>query len=132
MATMNEKGQMMILFTLFIATVIISVSVLHAQNILAGMETSRTMILSPKNEIYNLRDLASIACDTKIMDNYLYKLQYSQNVSNEIKLLYSQKGVYGDIIIVESEKKLIVNFFSSDVEYSEKLNFNDICGVYAK
>lgn len=129
MATLNEKGQMMILFTLFVATVIISISALHAQNILAGMETSRTMILFPKDEIYNLRDLAGMACDENIMKNYLDKLRYSQNVSNQVKLLYSQKGVYGDIVIVEADKKLILNFFSGEVEYSERLSFSEICGV---
>ncbi|MCR8454685.1 MAG: hypothetical protein NDP13_06835 [Crenarchaeota archaeon] len=132
MATLNEKGQMLILFTLFIATIVISISILHAQNILAGMESSRAMILFPKDEIYNLRDLAGIACDSNIMSSYNDKLRYSQNVSNQVKLLYSQKGVYGDIIIIEGDKRVILNFVSGDVEYSEKLNFNEICGVRAK
>lgn len=132
MASLDERGQMLILFTLFIATIVISISVLHAQNILAGMESSRTMILFPKDEIYNLRDLAGMACDSSIMGNYLDKLRYSQNISDQIKLLYSQKGVYGDIIIVVDDKKVILNFVSGDVEYLERLSFNDICGVRAK
>lgn len=132
MASLDEKGQMIILFTLFIATIVISVSALHAQNILAGMESSRTMVLFPKDEIYNLRDLAGMACDSNIMGKYLDKLWYSQNISDQIKALYSQKGVYGDIIIVESDKKVILNFVSGDVEYLEKLSFSDICGVRAR
>lgn len=129
MATLSNEGQMLILFTLFVATIVISISILHAQNILAGMESSRAMILFPKDEIYNLKDLASMACDSKIMEDYPDKLRYSQNVSNQVKVLYSQKGVYGNVIIIVGDKRVILNFVSGDVEYSEKLSFNEICGV---
>lgn len=103
MASMNDKGQILILFTLVVATIIISISVLHAQNILAGMETSRTMMLFPKDEIRNLKDLAEIA--VKKMPSTKWD-EYSQEIYEQIRVLYSQKGVYGDLIIVDSGKKL--------------------------
>jgi len=118
MASMNDKGQILILFTLVVATIIISISVLHAQNILAGMETSRTMMLFPKDEIRNLKDLAEIA--VKKMPSTKWD-EYSQEIYDQIRVLYSQKGVYGDLIIVDSGKKVIVNFVSADVEYSETM-----------
>jgi len=116
---MNDKGQVLILFTLVISTIIISISVLHAQNILAGMETSRTMMLFPKEEIRNLKDLAEIA--VKKMPSSRWS-EYSTDIYNQTRLLYSQKGVYGDLIIIDSGRKVIINFISGDVEYSEILN----------
>ncbi len=119
MASMSDRGQVLILFTLLVSTIVISISVLHAQNILAGMETSRTMMLFPKEEIRNLRDLGDIAIKKMPQANWG---EYSQDVYNQIRVLYSQKGVYGDIIILDSGNKVIVNFISGDVEYSETLN----------
>ena len=116
---MKDRGQVLILFTLLVATIIISISVLHAQNILAGMETSRTMILSPKEEIRNLKDLAEISVKKMPLTRWE---DYSQDIYNQIRLLYSQKGVYGDLIISEQGKKVIINFVSGDVEYCEKMD----------
>lgn len=118
MASMSDRGQVLILFTLMVSIVVISISVLHAQNILAGMETSRTMMLFPKEEIRNLKDLADIAIK-KLPTRWL---EYSMDIYNQTRILYSQKGVYGDIIIMDSGNKVIINFISGDVEYSETLN----------
>ncbi|MCS7143933.1 MAG: hypothetical protein NZ879_02805 [Archaeoglobaceae archaeon] len=119
MASMNERGQVLILFTLMISIIIISISVLHAQNILAGMETSRTMILFPKEEIRNLKDLSDIAI--KKLPTARWS-EYSMDIYNQTRVLYSQKGVYGDLIIIDSGNRIIINFISGDVEYSETLN----------
>lgn len=119
MAPVSEKGQILILFTLMISIIIISISVLHAQNILAGMETSRTMMLFPKEEIRNLKDLADVA--VKKMPAVRWS-EYSVDIYNQTRLLYSQKGVYGDLIIIDSGNRVIINFISGDVEYSETLN----------
>jgi hypothetical protein len=118
MASMKDRGQILILFTLVVSTIIISISVLHAQNILAGMETSRTMMLFPKEEIRNLKDLADVA--VKKMPSARWQ-EYSQEIYDQIRTLYSQKGVYGDLIIVENGNKVILNFVSADVEYSETI-----------
>jgi len=121
---MKERGQVLILFTLVISTIIISISVLHAQNILAGMETSRTMLLFPKEEIRNLKDLAEIAVK-KMLDDRREPIkkwqEYSEDVYNQTRILYSQKGVYGDLIIMDSGNRVILNFVSGDIEYSETL-----------
>lgn len=58
MAAMNNRGQILIIFSLVVATILAAISVLHAQNLLAGMESSRTLLVFPKDEIRNLRGIA--------------------------------------------------------------------------
>ncbi len=53
----DEKGQMIILFAAAVIVVIISIAYLHAQNIISGMESSRTMLAYPKEEIRNLKEI---------------------------------------------------------------------------
>ncbi|MDK2877275.1 MAG: hypothetical protein PWQ22_1685 [Archaeoglobaceae archaeon] len=53
---MNDRGQILIIFALAVATLLATISVLHAQNILAGMESSRTLMVFPiKLETFRIR-----------------------------------------------------------------------------
>ncbi|MCS7130166.1 MAG: hypothetical protein NZ872_01965 [Archaeoglobaceae archaeon] len=54
---MNEKGQMILLFSAGVVVIILSLSYLYAQNIIAGIESSRTMLAFPKEEIRNLVEI---------------------------------------------------------------------------
>ncbi|MDI9610086.1 MAG: hypothetical protein QFX36_02035 [Archaeoglobales archaeon] len=54
---MNEKGQMILLFAAAVVVIILSLSYLYAQNIIAGIESSRTMLSFPKEEIRNLVEI---------------------------------------------------------------------------
>ncbi len=55
----NEKGQMILLFAAAVVVIILSISYVYAQNIIAGIESSKTMLAFPKEEIRNLCELAS-------------------------------------------------------------------------
>ena len=57
MESMNDRGQLIILFALIVSGIIVTLSVVYTQNILAGMESSRTIMVFPKEEIRNLRDI---------------------------------------------------------------------------
>ena len=60
---MNEKGQMIILFSAAVIVIVLSLSYLYAQNLIAGMESSRTMLAFPKEEIRNLMEISQSAND---------------------------------------------------------------------
>lgn len=50
----NEKGQMILLFAFVVVIVILTLSYVYAQNVIAGIESSRAMMAFPKEEIRNL------------------------------------------------------------------------------
>lgn len=54
---MNEKGQMILIFAAAVIVIILSLSYIYAQNIIAGIESSRTMLAFPKEEIRNLMEI---------------------------------------------------------------------------
>jgi len=55
---MNEKGQMILIFAAAVVVIILSLSYIYTQNIIAGIESSRTMLAFPKEEIRNLCELS--------------------------------------------------------------------------
>ncbi len=124
---MNEKGQMIILFALVVATILAAVSVLHAQNLLAGFESSRTLMVFPKDDIRNLKVIAEREfmqfCGETVGEFY----EKTNNVSNQIKLFYSQKGVYADVIAYQASPQIVECYYvrlvyiSGDVKYEDQL-----------
>ena len=110
---MDERGQMILLFAAAVIVVIISIAYLHAQNVIAGMESSRTMLAYPKEEIRNLKELKG-QVGLGIND-----------VNNQIVVLCAQKGwlcwIDNDIIV----------FKNVEVCYCEKfaagINCDDYC-----
>lgn len=127
MASMNCRGQMLILFSLLVATILAAISVMHAQNLLAGFESSRVLIVFPKDDIRNLRLIAERdfmrLCGKTISEFYAY----TYNVSKQIKLLYSQKGVYADLIAYQATPEIVECYYvrllyiSGDVKYEDQL-----------
>ncbi len=127
MAAMNSKGQMLILFSLVVATIIAAISVLHAQNLLAGFESSRTLMVFPKDDIRNLRMIAERDfmqfCGKNIRDFY----EKTNNISKQVKLLYSQKGVYADVIAYQATPDIVecyyvkLYYISGEVKYEDQL-----------
>jgi hypothetical protein len=75
---MNERGQMILLFAAAVVVVILSLSHVYAQNIIAGIESSRFMLAFPKEEIRNLCELS--------------QQNPSQEVVNEMKILCAKNG----------------------------------------
>ncbi|MFN3383417.1 MAG: hypothetical protein ACK401_00800 [Archaeoglobaceae archaeon] len=56
---MNERGQMILLFSAVVVVIVLSLSYIYAQNLIAGMESSRTMLAFPKEEIRNLMEISA-------------------------------------------------------------------------
>ncbi|AAB90484.1 MULTISPECIES: hypothetical protein [Archaeoglobus] len=54
---MDEKGQMILLFAFVVVIVVLTLSYVYAQNIIAGVESSRAMLAFPKEEIRNLEEI---------------------------------------------------------------------------
>lgn len=54
---MNNHGQMLLLFAAAVVVIILSLSYIYSQNVIAGIESSRTMLAFPKEEIRNLMEI---------------------------------------------------------------------------
>ncbi|MEM0022619.1 MAG: hypothetical protein QXN27_04550 [Archaeoglobaceae archaeon] len=74
---MNDKGQMILLFAAAVVVIILSLSYIYAQNLIAGMESSRTMLAFPKEEIRNLMEIRS---------------QTDSQVQNQLAILCAKNG----------------------------------------
>ena len=97
----NEKGQIIIILALIISILLAGLSLVYTQNILAGMESGVTQLSFPKNEI---RDLKIIATEklkeyaTLSPDNFLY---YSEQINKQIEELYASRGSYASIDVID-------------------------------
>lgn len=96
---MNEKGQMILLFAAAVVVIILSLSYIYAQNLIAGMESSKTMLAFPKEEIRNLMEISSSANDDV--------------VRKQIEILCGKNGW----ICYVSQNK--VEFKNSEVDFCE-------------
>jgi len=99
---MDERGQMIILFAAVVVIIIVSVAYLNAQNIIAGMESSRTMLAYPKEEIRNLSELRESLGTV------------SEDVNKQIEVLCAKNGWLCNI------KNNIVVFKNVEVCYCEE------------
>ena len=129
MESMNERGQVIILFALLVSGIIISLSSKHAQNLLAGMESSRTIMVFPKEEIRNLRDIAETEFVNEMgLRKYEFD-EFTYNVSRDIRLLYAQKGSYAEIAVFASYPSDITNtvsYFNVRITYiGGGIEYND-------
>ncbi len=129
MAGMNDRGQLIILFALIVSGIIVTLSVIYTQNILAGMESSRIIMVFPKEEIRNLRDIV----EEDFIDSMGLKKdefdEYTYNVSRDIRILYAQKGSYGDIAVFGSYPSALtstVSYFNVRITYiGGGIEYND-------
>lgn len=124
---MNNKGQIIILFSLIVAGIIAFLSALHAQNVLAGMETSRTLMVFPKEEIRNLKEIAENDI-REVFFNYDLNIDefynFTDSLKNQLNLLYAQKGVYADVTVFkvsENSYNVQIVYLSQDLEYNETM-----------
>lgn len=120
----DERGQMLVFFSLVVATILAYLSVLHAQNMLAGIETSRTLMVFPKEDIRNLKVVGEKNIMMFIDDSYPDFMNKTSKISDQIKLLYARKGVYGDVIAFtksESCYTVRITYVSGEVEYNDLL-----------
>ncbi|RLI79711.1 hypothetical protein DRP05_02900 [Archaeoglobales archaeon] len=108
----DNRGQVLIIFSLLITTVIASLAILHAQNLLAGVESSRALMVFPKEDIRNLRQIGKSE-----LPNYIV---YEDDLNKQIEMLYALHGFYGSVEKVYEEYnyyKMRVMFSNSEVEY---------------
>lgn len=120
----DERAQMLVFFSLIVATIIAYLSVLHAQNMLAGIETSRTLMVFPKEEIRNLKVVGERGIMMFIDDPAPVFMNKTSNISDQIKLLYARKGVYGDVIAFTKSElcySVRITYVSGEVEFSDLL-----------
>ncbi len=113
----DERGQVLILFSLIVATLIASLSILHAQNLIAGVESSRAFLSFPKDEVRNLKYIVKL--DFGHLDS-----DAEENLIDQIKLLYAAKGTYVDVERVSSSKYKLV-YSNTEVYFSEYLSVQD-------
>lgn len=97
---MNESGQMILIFSAAVVVIVLSLSYIYAQNLIAGMESSRTMLAFPKEEIRNLMEICQNADD-------------EVEVQEQIAILCAKNGW---ICYVSKDK---VEFKNSEVEFCD-------------
>lgn len=97
---MNNSGQMILVFAAAVIGIILSLSYIYAQNMIAGIESSRKMLVFPKEEIRNLleiRDTGNVNTD----------------VQEQLKILCAKKGW---VCYVSKDK---VEFKNAEVEFCD-------------
>ena len=99
----DRKGQMILLFAFVIVIVVLTLSYVYAQNIIAGIETSRALLAFPKEEIRNL---------IEIQDRFKTSAEIGR-INEEIRLLCAERGW---VCYIGPNK---VEFKSVEVEYCE-------------
>ncbi|MBO8181592.1 MAG: hypothetical protein H0Z28_02220 [Archaeoglobus sp.] len=113
----DESGQVLILFSLIVATLIASLAILHAQNLIAGVESSRAFLSFPKDDIRNLKVIARL--DFQHLD-----CDAEEKLIDQIKLLYASKGTYVDFETISSHHYQLV-YSNSEVYFTESLYVED-------
>ena len=104
---MDERGQVIILFSLVVIAIIASLAYLHAQNLVAGLESSRTMLAYPKEEMRNLREIWETIKENESLRHYIGE------VNDQIQILCSRKGWVCNLELSKLEFKTV------EVEYCE-------------
>ncbi len=90
-----DRAQILILFALIVAGIIVGLSVVYTQNLLAGMETSRTLLVFPKEEIRNLREIVENEY-LKVAGSDIFE-NFTSSIDRQIRILYAQKGSYAEV-----------------------------------
>lgn len=119
----DERGQVLIIFSLLMATVIASLSILHAQNLLAGVESSRALMVFPKEDIRNLKQIAKNDLKNEFSDSRDKLIDRSQELNKQIQILYATKGTFGSLEVIpytiETDSNNDVKVFKVKVVYSD-------------
>jgi len=129
MESMNERGQVIILFALIVSGIIVALSVVYTQNLLAGMESSRAVMVFPKEEIRNLRDIVENEFIGEMGLNKPEFDEFTYNVSRDVRLLYAQKGSYAEIAVFgsyPSDLSSTISYFNIRITYiGGGIDYND-------
>ncbi len=124
----DNRGQIIIILTLFISVLLAELSLVYTQNILAGMESSTAQLMFPKYPIENLRRIALVDLKNYAKSNPSGFLEYAQKIDQQVERLYAEHGCYASIDILDvkytssnqiSCYTVKIIFFNSGVDYED-------------
>jgi len=93
----DEGGQIIIILAVIISVLLAGLSLLYAQNILAGNESAYTQLTFPKHEIQNLRSLVIDELRYQAIHNPNSFQDYASVLDEQIEALYASHGSYADV-----------------------------------
>jgi hypothetical protein len=96
----DDNGQIIIILAVIISVLLAGLSLLYAQNILAGNESAYTQLTFPKAEIQNLRNLVINELRYQAINNpnsFLDDYGYDDILNEQIGALYASHGSYAYI-----------------------------------
>jgi len=106
----DEKGQIIVILAVIISILLASLSLLYAQNILAGSESAYSQLSSSAPEIENLKnmvnELEELAKDN--INDPAGFLRYADALNEQVKALYASHGSYADIEVYNLSLSCVV------------------------
>lgn len=93
----DESGQLIIILAVIITILLAGLSLIYAQNMLAGNEASYYQLTSPKSEIQNLQSLAIKELKYQAEKNPNNFREYAEVLNKQIKELYASHGSYTNV-----------------------------------
>ena len=124
----DNRGQIIIILTLFISVLLAELSLVYTQNVLAGMESSTAQLMFPKYPIENLRRIALVDLKNYARSNPSGFLEYAQKIDQQVERLYAEHGCYASIDVLDvkytssnqiSCYTVKIIFFNSGVDYED-------------
>lgn len=93
----DERGQIIITLAVIISVLLAGLSLLYAQNILAGNESAYTQLTFPKHEIQNLRSVVIDELRYQAIHNPNSFQDYVSVLDEQLEALYASHGSYADV-----------------------------------
>lgn len=93
----DESGQLIIILAVIITMLLAGLSLIYAQNMLAGNEASYYQLTSSKSEIQNLQSLAIKELKYQAENNPNNFKENAEVLNKQIKELYASHGSYASV-----------------------------------
>ncbi|MBE8540426.1 hypothetical protein [Geoglobus acetivorans] len=132
MREMNERGQLIITMGLLISILLVGLSFVYSQNLLAGTESSISQLNFPKNDIRLLKKIA-VEELTEYANDPSSFLQRANELDRQITALYALHGAYASIDVYDIKKgfsggsesitsfTVKIIFSNTEVEYEDTI-----------
>ncbi len=127
MACLNDEGQIIIILALIISILLAGLSLVYTQNLIAGSESGASQLSFPKNEIRDLKTLA-----TEKLKEYATSrenfLNYAEQMNKQVEELYASHGSYANIEVIDVKTStggtitsytVKIVFSNTEVEYED-------------
>jgi len=124
----DERGQIIIILALIISILLAGLSLVYTQNLIAGSESGATQLSFPKNEIRDLRTLATEKLKEYTGLSPENFLNYAEQMNKQVEELYASHGSYADIEVVDVKTStggtitsytVKITFSNTEVEYED-------------